>query len=137
MIYGDDTTLLLKDKNLHSLHANLISELIKVSLWIKLIKLSLNISKTKCMLFQNRSVKNSIPPVTLNCKIIEQVNYMKFLGITIDDNLNWKRHIDLTCAKLSKVTSVLYRIRHNLTTEALILTISIVYLYGLVLGPPF
>lgn len=120
VIYADDTTLLLKDKNLHSLHTNLISELNKVKLWIKFNKLSLNISKTKYMLFQNRSVKNSIPPVTLNDTVIEHVNYIKFLGITVDDNLNWKRHIDLTCTKLSKVTGVLYRIRHNLTIEAMI-----------------
>ena len=40
--------------------------------------------------------------------------------MTIDENLNWKEHIDQTCVKLSKLNGILYRVRHNLTTEAMI-----------------
>ena len=83
-------------------------------------KLKLNISKTTYILFQNRSVKYSIPPLVLDGEIIKQVNYTKFLGVNIDQNLNWKYHIDHVCLKLSKITGILYKVRHNLTTEAMI-----------------
>ena len=120
LIYADDTTLLIHDKSIDSLYSNLTTELNKVKSWIRSNKLILNISKTSFMLFQNRSIKNSIPPITLEGEIIKQVNQTKFLGVTIDENLNWKYHIDQTCEKLSKITGILYRIRHNLTTESLI-----------------
>ena len=42
-MYADDTTLLLHDKNLNSLHTNLIEELEEVRLWIKYNKLKINI----------------------------------------------------------------------------------------------
>lgn len=120
VMYADDTTLLLKDNNIDSLHTNLLSELDNVKLWLRSNKLKLNISKTNYILFQNRSVKNHINPVLLDGEIIKKVNQTKFLGVYIDENLNWKFHIDQTCIKISKITGILYRIRHNLTTEAMI-----------------
>ena len=65
-------------------------------------------------------MKISIPPVSLDSEIIEQVQNTKFLGVIIDENLNWKCHIDQTCLKLFKITGILYRIHHNLTIEAMI-----------------
>ena len=120
LIYADDTTLVLKDKNINSLHLNLNSELEKIRLWIHSNKLKLNVSKTNCILFQNRSLNNFSPPVFLNNELIQQFKYTKSLGVVIDENLYWKHHIDQTCLKLSKITGILYRVRHNLTTEAMI-----------------
>ena len=117
MMYADDTSLLISDKNLHSLHRNLMSELQKVKLWVQANKLKMNISKTNFILFQNRSIKNSIPPVCLDEEIIKQVSHAK---VIIDENLNWKTHIDKICLKISKLKGILYKIRHNLTTESMI-----------------
>lgn len=99
---------------------NLLAELSKVKLWIESNKLKLNIKKTNYILFQKRSQKKTIPPVSIDGQLIKQVNYTKYLGVTIDENLNWKEHIDQTCVKLSKLNGILYRVRHNLTTEAMI-----------------
>lgn len=120
VIYADDTTLLLKDCNIAALHATAMIELKKVNGWISANKLRLNISKTSYTLFQNRSIKNLMPTVMLNNESLKQVSSTKFLGIIVDENLNWKLHIDHVCSKLSKVVGVLYRVRHNLTTEAMI-----------------
>ena len=88
IVYADDTTVVLKDKNINSLHANLISELENISLWINSNKLKLNVSKTNCILFQNRSLNSFLPPVFLNNELIQQVKYTKFLGVVIDEHLN-------------------------------------------------
>lgn len=120
IIYADDTTLLLKDKNIDSLHTTLSTELMNIKLWIQSNNLKLNISKSNYILFQNRSVKNFIPPLLLDGNPLKQVNQTKFLGVKIDENLNWRFHIDDVCLKLSKMIGILYRIRHNLTNEALI-----------------
>ena len=57
---------------------------------------------------------------TLRNKIVNDVNIMihnekiervyttKFLGVQIDAQLNWKRHIEYTCKKLSKCIGILF-----------------------------
>ena len=93
---------MINDKNLNELHVKVTSELNNVKCWIQAYRLRLNISKTNYILFQNRSRKYSIPPVLVDGTIIEQVSHTKFLDVIIDENLNWKHHIDQTCLKLSK-----------------------------------
>ena len=56
-----------------------------MSHWISANKLSLNIGKTKCMLFQN--TQNQIPnheEIILHGNKIEKVDHFKCLGIWID-----------------------------------------------------
>lgn len=50
---------------------------------------------------------------------LNRVTSTIFLGVIIDENLNWKRHIQSVCLNLSKTCGILYRIRDNLTPEAL------------------
>ena len=40
---------------------------------------------------------------------INRVHVKKFLGICIDDELNWKHHINTVRSKLSKVAEIIYR----------------------------
>ena len=102
IVYDDDTTVVLKDKNINSLHANLISELENISLWINSNKKKVNVLKTNCILFKNRSLNSFLPPVFINSELIHKIKFTKFLGIVIDEHLNYKHHIDQTCIKLSK-----------------------------------
>ena len=57
--------------------------------WFAINKLSLNVAKTNFMVFSNRTVPNDIE-VTINNYKIDQVYTTKFLGVVIDDKLNWK-----------------------------------------------
>ena len=54
-------------------------------------------SKTNYILFQNSSVKNNDPFLFINNETIKQVTETKFLGVWIDENLNFKYHIDELC----------------------------------------
>ncbi len=119
-MYVDDTNLLIADKDITSLHLHLSSELNSVSQWLKSNELKLNVKKTNCIFFQNRSLKNYLPPVQLEGESLIQVSRTKFLGVRIDENLNWKFHIDDVCLKLSKLCGVLCKIRNNLTAESLL-----------------
>lgn len=119
-IYADDTNLLLFDKDITSLHATIHTQLNLINTWIKCNELKLNISKTNYILFQNRSIKNILPPIQLEGNTLNHVNHVKFLGVRVDENLNWKLHIDDITLKVSKICGIMYKIRHNLTTDALI-----------------
>ena len=51
--------------------------------------------------------------------IIDRVSVTKFLGILIDEGLNWKEHINLIKSKLSKTVSIVGRCKNILDKEAL------------------
>ena len=47
----------------------------------------------------------------INNEKIETVYVIKILGVQIDAQLNWKRHIEYTCKKLSKCIGILAKAR--------------------------
>ena len=71
------------------------------------------------MFFQNRSVQNNIFPVTIEGHTLDKVKFTKFLGVYIDENMNWNEYISFVTNKLTKMCGILYRVRNNLTPESL------------------
>lgn len=61
-----------------------------------------------------------MPQISLKGEIIERISHTKFLGVHIDENVNWYCHINEVCAKLSKICGILYRVRHQLTRESML-----------------
>ena len=128
----------MADKDINELHLNLNTELNLISQWIKSNKLKLNVSKTNYIFFQNRSIKKHLPPLQLEGETISQVCHTKFLGVRIDENLNWRFHIDDVFLEISKICGIMYKIRHNLTTESLIsIYYTLCYTYGQAHGHHF
>ena len=72
------------------------TELPKLSLWFKANKLSLNMDKTKFIVFIPRQKRNKLN-ITLDIdgKQIKQV--IDNLGVVIDQHLSWKFHIYFQC----------------------------------------
>ena len=68
-------------------------ELSKISEWLIVNKLSLNASKTKCMVFSMPQKKVVIQRLKFADTEIESVDQFNFLGITLDNHLNWNAHI--------------------------------------------
>ena len=120
IIYADDTSLLISDRDLFNLHKNLQTELEFINLWVKANSLTINTSKTNYILFQNRSLNYQMPPLFMEGNIVKNVTHIKFLGVHIDKNLNWSYHINDVYSKLSRMCGILYKIRNHLTTEALL-----------------
>ena len=59
------------------------------------------------MLFtHSRVVRNSIS-IRLGNKIIKQVRSVKFLGIYLDDRLNFNDHVSYLSKKLSKTVGIM------------------------------
>ena len=83
-------------------------ELQKVSDWLSAHKLSLNVGKSKQLSF---SLCNK-PTMSINNEIIEETRVAKYLGILIDNKLQWKDQINSINLKLSKGIGLLSKIRH-------------------------
>jgi hypothetical protein len=100
------------DKNLNNLEQIINEELIKLTDWLRANKLSLDISKSKYMLI---SSSNKLK-VNLDIKIgnisLKQSEFVKYLGIYIDQNLTWKSHINYISKKISKSVGIISKLRH-------------------------
>ena len=60
-VFADDTNLFLAHKNIDTLFASMNKKLENVSTWFKSNKLSLNVDKTKWLLFHPLSKRQSFP----------------------------------------------------------------------------
>jgi len=71
--------------------------------WFKSNKLTLNLDKTsyRPMVFSPRRIFSI--KLLLNDVEIEKGHACKYLGIYLDDQLNWKHHIDHICKKTCKI----------------------------------
>lgn len=76
--------------------------------------------KTNYIIFHNRSIKIDMAPVRLEDTELERVCYTKFLGFFVDESVNWNYQINFVTSKISLICGILYRVRNNLTPEALI-----------------
>lgn len=126
ILYADDTSLIFSSALLDLNRANknsINNELLNVSSWLTENKLSLNISKTKYMLFhhhQKHISTDSIPQLEFDGNKIEYVDQFKFLGIIVDNNLNWKPHIDLTCRRILTTIGILSRTKNYFPRHVLL-----------------
>ena len=82
--------------------------LAKLAKWFAVNKLILNLLKTNYMIFRNRPPDIEINLFINNQQII-RVHVTKFLGVYIDESLNWKYQINKARLKLSKVAAAIYK----------------------------
>jgi len=141
ILFADDTTVFYSHKNISTLSDTMNSELKEVSNWFKANKLSLNAKKTNLMYLGTRkqtcSLEDNSHSIFLDGCKLNRVHGAKFLGITIDENLTWKKHIENICQTCSRNNGVLNIVKLFLpsaTMQQLYCTIVLPYLnYGLLL----
>ena len=99
ILFADDTTLYMTHRNLKYLEWCIIDDLENISDWFNTNLLTLNLGKTVGMLF-SPSKKSTNPEITISGNTIPFVSKTKFLGIWIDNKLNWTNHIHELCVKI-------------------------------------
>ena len=86
-------------------------------------KLTLNVKKTKMMIFGTKpklAKLQSVPmTIRINNEIVEQVGHFKYLGFILDDSLSFVQHIDYmdnkSCQKLGAIKKCGMVLSNNLT----------------------
>jgi len=107
---ADDPALLISDTDPTNLEKKTSIELKSVFSWLQKNKFTLNLSKTKTILFNNHN-----RPVTLNINCnnvpLKQVNSTKYLGTIIDSNLTWKEQIASIEKKVAQGCHALFKLQ--------------------------
>ena len=62
----------------------------------------------------------SIPKLTISNYVIERQEFIKFLRVLLNENLNWKEHIKYTEIKIVKNLGLFYKARPFLERTALL-----------------
>ena len=57
--------------------------------------------------------------IKLYRKKLNRTKYLRYLGIEIDENFNWKIHVHDLASKLNRATAVLAKLRHSVNSEIL------------------
>ena len=115
IMYADDTTLLSSlasfGNDVETKEYFINAELSNVIEWLNINKLSQNKSKSKYMIFHVPNKDIQYLTLKIDNVIIEKVG---FLGLTMDTNLNWKKHSDKFCNKCTKIIGILNRLKYVL-----------------------
>ena len=135
ILYADDTTLdsplcsfdIMSDNkgyNKAIITKSINSELKAITDWLAVNKLSLNVKKTKFMIFHywQRDISTYIPEIIIDNIPIERVRDFNFLGLTIDDHMTWKAHTHKIANKISRSLGVINSLK-NILPRAILLTL--------------
>ena len=106
------------------------NELNKIHVRLRNNEISLNISKTNYMLIGNyiNASTNTKFEMKLQQNVFNRIRNVKYLGMLIDDGLNWEPHIKQLSLQLSKSSAVIFRLHNFVDTETLkLLYCSLIY----------
>lgn len=103
VLYADDTNIFLTARNETDLYKKANSVLSKLSQWLKHNQLVANVTKSNYIVF---SAKNT--PLTNNAVVqldnvtLKNVKHTKFLGVYLDNQLLWHKHVEEIACKIYK-----------------------------------
>ena len=131
LLYADDTNMFVCGKDLGKLIDDINSELNNICDWLNANNLSLNVSKTHFMIWAPRAtMMNSLKPIVIGGHEIDKVCNTKFLGIVLNDRLNWKSQIQYIKNKTSKAIGILKKLRPYINISTMVsLYYSFIYPY--------
>ena len=121
VLFADDTNIFVSGASLDEAYSKANTLLQSLAQYMFSNKLHINMSKCCYIHFRPTSsiIDQPYPnhQLVIGNKVIKQVKHTKFLGVTIDENLNWDQHIRDLKRKLYYSFSTLNRIRHFITEE--------------------
>ena len=101
--FADDTTLFYADKNLNVIKCCVEHDIEIIMDWFRANSLTLNVQKTKNLLFSPKKCKKKVN-LNIGTCCIKPDTETKFLGVILDDKLLWT----------SQVKNVLIKMKRNL-----------------------
>ena len=110
ILFADDTTLSFSGSNMENVTSKCNSELEKFLVWTQANRLRINTEKSFKIVISKRLFDQT--NIYLNNALIENKRFGRFLGVKIDQNMNFKIHIDEMCQKISKSIGIIRHLKN-------------------------
>lgn len=127
--YADDTAVVFTGDSWREVKAHAENGLRKVAQWLNANLLTLNTAKTNFISFAINDrfqpetsflikihscdlANTNNPDQECSCPAIEKVQTTKYLGVMLDQRLNWYSHIDLVAGRLRKLIWIFKELRY-------------------------
>ncbi len=81
-------------------------------------KLTLNTDKCKYMIFHTPQKKINPLQLKIDNLIIDRIKEFIILGLTLNEHLNWKSHVDKIANKISRSMGILNKLKYVLPLSA-------------------
>lgn len=126
-MFADDTAIIFSGQNWDEVFQTASRDMSLIKKWFDQNVLTMNISKTKCLPIALR--RGAEPPAGLRvvvhacgdtantacaCLAIERVDSYKYLGVVMDSQLRWEKHVTLIKIKIRKMIYVFYQLANIL-----------------------
>ena len=120
-MFADDTNLTAVGETLDEVRERADVDMGNVQKWLRANKLSLNIGKTECVLIGSKT-KHADSQLQLESdnEIVKKVKNTKVLGVQLDENLNWEKHIDYISSTISSGIGAIKRLREVVDQSTLV-----------------
>jgi hypothetical protein len=100
-VFADDTSIIFTHSNFIDFKHAIDAVIRKISKWFETNLLILNFNKTHCMHFVTKPNLAVDIHISYKADIISITNSTNFLGLTLDNMLSWKTHIEHLSSKLN------------------------------------
>jgi len=111
VLFADDTSIIGKSPNAKDFQTNMVEAFDRVNKWVKVNSLSINVEKTHYIQFKTKNKPTFDINIVCDNNSITPVTDIKFLGIYLQDSINWSCHIEYIIPKLSSACYIMRSIK--------------------------
>ena len=113
-LFADDTSVYIYDKKMDNLINKTKVELTKLQSWFQANKLTLNIEKSTYVIFhaKRKKIDNFANEIKFGDLILKRENSAKYIGIILDEKLNWNEHVQYIKKKTVKFFGIFNNMKY-------------------------
>lgn len=124
--YADDTAIIFKGRNWEDTYNSTEMGMVAINDWLANNLLTINHKKTKYLCFHKTAASQPNIPnhikihtckltqiLDCNCQSIDRTNSIKYLGVILDQNLNFKEHTLSLANRIRKTAAILKKLRNS------------------------
>ena len=110
VLFADDAAFVITATTLEGLYQKIDKLFSDLTTYLKINKLVPNSTKSKLMMFTSHTAEELLD-FSFGGEIIEWVKEFKYLGLTVNNDLNFSRHIKNIALNVSRITSTFINLR--------------------------
>jgi hypothetical protein len=113
IFYADDLILWFSSDSVEEIQSNLQLDINKLCEWCDLNYMKINVAKTKILLITPPRKPTMELLIKIEMNKLQQVTEFKYLGVLIDEKMNWNSQYDEVCKKMSERVFLINRQKNN------------------------